>query len=492
MDTLFGSEYWLARFLFQKGLAAIYFIAFLTALNQFRPLLGENGLLPVPRFLRSVNFNQAPSVFHLHYCDEFLLFIVCAGIALSSAILIGLPELGMWWIPAIVWSLIWIFYLSIVNVGQIFYAFGWESMLLEAGFLAIFMGSQRTAVPLLIIFLVRWMLFRVEFGAGLIKIRGDKCWRDLTCLNYHHETQPMPNPLSWYFHHLPPWMHKLEVIGNHFFQLIAPWGLFFPQPIASIAAGLIIISQLWLVLSGNFSWLNWLVIVLALPSFGNTQLRTILPINPPPVSQSTVHQWFVFAATFLIIILSWWPIRNLLSKRQLMNASFNPYHIVNTYGAFGSVTKKRYEIIIEGTCNSSVTTYTTWLEYEFKGKPGNINRRPPQFAPYHLRLDWLMWFLPFNLRFNAEGKTQGPYYYREWFLKLIEKLLYNDRAILKLLRNNPFPDSPPCFIRARVYLYKFTSPQERKKTGAWWRRELVGEYLPPITLQDIQEVKRSL
>lgn len=473
LDYFFGQDYWLARFIFQRGLSAIYLVAFLVAVNQFLPLLGKNGLLPVPQFLRRVTFRQKPSIFHLYYSDKLLLFIAWSGVALSITTLLGLSDKLPWWGSASIWILLWVLYLSIVNVGQTFYSFGWESMLLEAGFIAIFLGSNQLAVPLLAILLLRWMLFRVEFGAGLIKIRGDKCWRDLTCLNYHHETQPMPNPFSWYFHNLPQQIHKLEVVGNHFFQLVVPWGLFFPQPIAAISAGLIIFSQLWLVASGNFSWLNWIVIILAFSGFNNVQLAGIIRLLPPEtLLRPATQEVFVIAATVLIVFLSWWPVKNLVSRRQLMNASFNPYNIVNTYGAFGSVTKKRYEIVIEGTDDIAVTPQTKWRKYEFKGKPGNLKRQPSQFAPYHLRLDWLMWFA------SLDPKRQ-----KHWFLPLAEKLIRNDKAILKLLRHNPFPDIPPRFIRARYYLYQFTTPQERKETGQWWKRTLIGEYLPPIFLK---------
>ena len=167
------------------------------------------------------------------------------------------------WAAMLMWLVLWLLYLSIVNVGQTWYGFGWESLLLEAGFLAIFLGNDETAPPLLVLLLARWLLFRVEFGAGLIKLRGDPCWRDLTCLYYHHETQPMPGPLSWFFHHLPKPLHRVEVAGNHFAQLVVPFALFAPQPVASVAAAIVIVTQLWLVLSGNFAWLNWVTIILA-------------------------------------------------------------------------------------------------------------------------------------------------------------------------------------------------------------------------------------
>ncbi len=192
MRWLESPDYWVARLVLQRGTAAIYLIAFVVAVNQFRPLLGERGLLPAPRFLGLVPFRQAPSIFHLHYSDRFVGLVAWAGVLLSASALLGLESRSLW-LSMLVWFVLWALYLSIVNVGQEFYAFGWESLLLETGFLAIFLGPSQMAPPLLVLWAVRWLVFRVEFGAGLIKLRGDPCWRDLTCLEYHHETQPMPN-----------------------------------------------------------------------------------------------------------------------------------------------------------------------------------------------------------------------------------------------------------------------------------------------------------
>jgi len=474
MEFLFGHEYWLARLVIQKGLGILYLVAFIVVLQQFKPLLGEHGLLPVPDFLKIANFEQTPSIFHLFYSDKFLTIIAWCGIILALSVITGLVEKLPWWGSAIVFALLWFFYLSIVNVGQTFYSFGWESLLLEVGFLSIFLGSGKMSVPIFIIWLMRFTLFRLEFGAGLIKLRGDECWRNLTCLNYHHETQPMPNPLSWYFHNLPEPIHKLEVIGNHFFQLVVPWGLFLPQPIAAISASLIMFSQFWLVLSGNFAWLKWTAILLAFSAFPNQILGKILPLTiPQNLTTPMAFQVTTMPIALILALMAIWPITNMLSRRQLMNASFNSLHIMNTYGAFGTVTKERYEIVIEGTNDEAITPQTQWQEYEFKGKPGNIYNRPRQYAPYHLRLDWLMWFQAFN----------PPGYYEPWFVAFIQKLLEGDKAVLSLLRENPFPSHPPRFIRARYYLYEFTSPKERRETGQYWKRKLITEYLPPVTLK---------
>jgi len=312
----------------------------------------------------------------------------------------------------------------------------------------------------------------VEFGAGLIKMRGDRCWRQLTCLDYHHETQPMPNPLSWYFHHLPKGLHRLEVAGNHFAQLVAPFALFAPQPVAGIGAAIMIGTQLWLVLSGNFSWLNLVTITLAFVAIDSSWLHWVLPVSPP--LQSNGPLWYVvivMMVTALVVVLSFWPVRNMLSRRQFMNASFNTVHLVNTYGAFGSVTRVRHEVVVEGTDDVNPSASTTWREYEFKAKPGDPRRRPPQLAPYHLRLDWLMWFA-----------ALAPAHAHSWFVPFVVRLLENDRATLALLAGNPFPNEPPRFVRARLYRYRFTTRGERKDGGAWWVRQHVGEYLPPVAL----------
>ena len=472
MTGLEAPDYWLARLLLQRTLAAIYLVAFLVALQQFRPLLGERGLLPVTDYVRAVPFRRSPSLFHLRYSDRLLVAVALAGIALAAAALLGLPD--TWPIPLtmLLWTTLWALYLSIVNVGQTFYSFGWETLLLETGFLAIFLGPAWTAPPLLLIWLFRWLLFRVEFGAGMIKIRGDRCWRDLTCLYYHHETQPMPNPLSWYFHHLPKPLHRAEVLGNHFAQLVVPFLLFFPQPIATLAGLVILGTQSWLLISGNFSWLNVVTMTLAIASLDDAALMRVLPIARPELVGEPWHQWLVVGVAIVVALLSYRPARNLLSRRQLMNTSFDPLHLVNTYGAFGSITKERYEIVIEGTDEAVLTPHTAWREYEFKAKPGDVRRRPPQYAPYHLRLDWLMWF----------AAMSSPMYH-EWFVPLVVKLLEADRATLRLLRSDPFAGARPRFVRATLYLYRFTTSRERRETGAWWTRSRVDEYLQPVGLR---------
>ncbi|MGW0775368.1 lipase maturation factor family protein [Streptomyces sp. NPDC002835] len=459
----FGDDaYWLSRLVFQRALAAVYLVAFLSAALQFKALIGERGMLPVPDYLHRTDRRSAPTLFRLHYSDRFFALVAWTGCLLSAALVAGAADrlpLGaaMAW-----WAVLWVLYLSIVNVGQTWYGFGWESLLLETGFLAVFLGNEHVEPPVLVLWLLRWLLFRVEFGAGLIKLRGDACWRDLTCLYFHHETQPMPGPLSRLFHLLPKPVHRIETAANHVVQLGVPVLLFTPQPVASIAAALIVVTQLWLVLSGNFAWLNWLTIVLALSAVDGSLIAGAHPLPRAPLW----YQVVVLAVTALVLVLSYRPALNLFSKHQAMNRSYDALHLVNSYGAFGTVGRVRQELVVEGTDEGTV-----WREYEFKGKPGDERRLPRQYAPYHLRLDWMMWFAALS-----------PAYARPWFLPFVERLLEGDRDTLRLLRRNPFPDAPPAYVRARLYRYRFTTRRERRETGARWHRTFVREFLAPTRL----------
>ncbi|MFB7405625.1 lipase maturation factor family protein [Streptomyces sp. NPDC056202] len=469
MEWFTAPDHWLSRIVFQRGLAGLYCVAFLSAALQFRALIGERGMLPVPAYVRGTRPRHTPSLFHWRYSDRLFAAVAWTGAALALALLAGAGDAVPLPVSMLLWLVLWALYLSIVNVGQTWYAFGWESLLLETGFLAVFLGNDEVGAPVLVLFLLRWLLFRVEFGAGLIKIRGDRCWRDLTCLCHHHETQPMPGPLSWFFHHLPRPLHRVETAANHVVQLFVPFLLFTPQPVATVAAGLMIATQLWLVLSGNFAWLNWITIVLALSVVDASPVTGEHPRPDPPV-------WYVVllvAVTLFVLVRSYRPVRNLLSRNQAMNRSYDPYHLVNTYGAFGTVGRIRDEIVVEGTDDPEPHAGTVWREYGFKGKPGDPRRLPRQFAPYHLRLDWLMWFAALS-----------PGYARDWFGPFVERLLDGDRDTLRLLARNPFPDAPPTFVRARLYRYRYTTWRELRATGAWWHRTLVREYLPPTRLRE--------
>src|SRR5919199_1801618 len=280
-----STGYWLTRWLFQRALGGVYLIAFLVVVNQFRPLLGEHGLLPAPQFIRRVRFRVAPSLFFLWPTDMAFAVFGWIGVALAVVATTGLSERFGLALSMPIWALLWVIYLSFVNIGQTFYGFGWESILLETGFLAIFLGAAPVAPSIVMIWLLRWVLFRVMFGAGLIKLRGDPCWRDLTCLFYHYETQPLPNPLSWYFHWSPGWVHKTGVIFTHVVQVLVPFFYFAPQPWSSLA--------------------GLLTIILAISTFSDALLGWLIPLAPPAAAAfPPVYSGVVWGVALLVAVLS--------------------------------------------------------------------------------------------------------------------------------------------------------------------------------------------
>lgn len=476
-SPLFGaattSDFWLTRLLLQRGLAAIYGIGFLVAINQFAPLLGTHGLTPVPYFLQNTKFAESPSLFYAHYSDAFAKGLAVSGLACALLALSGASERFGTLASMVVWGWMWIVYLSIVNVGQVWYGFGWETLLVECGFLAIFLGARDAAPPVIVIWMFRWVLFRLMFGAGMIKLRGDPCWRDFTCLAYHYRTQPLPNPVSWYLDKSPMLVHRLGVLFNHLAEVIAPFGYFVPSVNVVRVAGIItLLFQGSIIISGNLSWLNWLTLVIATSCLDDGLLTRVLPAKPLALAPlATPHQVALGALTVVILLLSIRPALNLLSSGQMMNASFEPLHLVNTYGAFGSVSRKRFEVILEGTTDSVITSASVWKEYQFKAKPGDVSRRLPWVAPYHLRLDWLMWFIPLG-----SGGSDS------WYAALVARLLQNDKPTLSLMSGNPFPDRPPAWIRGSFHEYRFTTWAERRASGNYWVRTRAGDMMRPVSL----------
>jgi hypothetical protein len=310
------------------------------------------------------------------------------------------------------------------------------------------------------------------FGAGLIKLRGDQCWRDLTCMDYHYLTQPVPNPFSWYWHKLPSWFQKFSVFSTHVVELIVPFMLFLPAPFCYVGGLLTVGFQITLIISGNLSWLNYITIVVCIPCFDDAFFQYFSNwgmYGAAPAGQ--IYMAVLAVLFFVIAIFSIRPILNLLSPQQAMNTSYDILRIVNTYGAFGSISKKRMEVVIEGTSDIRPTTKSVWKEYEFKVKPGDISRSPGWMSPYHYRIDWQMWFA-----------AMGNYQQHPWLLNLVAKFLSNDKDALTLIAKNPFPDAPPKFIQGILYEYKFTEFGD--ESGNWWTRKKMGQYLVPLSLDN--------
>ncbi len=482
------STYWLTRTFFLRSLGFIYFFAFLSLVRQLEGLLSSKGLLPSFLYLQKLihhyggpwsSFFDQPSLFFINCSDPFLFFFAYLGLVLAALLMAGIMN-----IPSL--FLLWLIHLSFCSIGQIFYGYGWEMLLLETGFLAMFLGpvlkpglwKTECAPPKIIFILLRWLTFRIMFGAGLIKLRGDPCWHDLTCLIYHYETQPIPNPLSWFLHQLPAAFHYTGVLFNHFVELIVPFFLFLSRPLRYTGGIFIIFFQFILILSGNLSFLNYLTILISLSAFDDHILKFVVPEKLRQRVENRMEgkilhgrKWAIYIYTGVVVLLSIQPVLNLFSSEQAMNRSFDPFHLVNTYGAFGSVGKVRNEIILEGTTDSLISDSTVWRTYEFKYKPGTLSRRPPVIAPYQPRLDWQIWFAA------MQTPAQNP-----WFIHLIYKLLQGDPIVSQLMDDNPFPEQAPRFIKADLFEYHFTLFKDRTKD--WWTRKWAGPYLPPLSLQN--------
>ncbi|KAL1498562.1 hypothetical protein AB1Y20_013881 [Prymnesium parvum] len=503
-------SFWLGRSLALRWLGGCYFVAFLIALRQNKPLIGTHGLSPLRHSLAASRaaghgFFARPTFFSQRGGDAALDAHAWAGLLLAAPLALtgagGAPQL----------LALFALYTSLVNVGQAWYAFGWETLLLETGFLAIFLCPLRPAgafpsclpPPQVVVWAFRWLLFRVMLGAGLIKWRGDRCWRpdagEPSAMDYFYETQPVPSPLSRRFHHMPRRWHRFETAaGLWVVELLTPPLLLLPgaaPPLVGVrtaAAVVQIAFQLVLIASGNLAFLNWLTIVPAFFCLPDAFLLRFAPSNaaaaataaaaaaaaegPSRGARAALH-----CALALLLARGSVPVvRNLLARggRQAMNRSYGPLRLVNTYGAFGSVTRERYEVVLEGTREEYPTEGADWREYEFVAKPGDVKRPPRWLSPYHLRLDWLMWFVPLS------GARTHP-----WLFHFIAKLLQNDQPTSRLLRHNPFLEGePPRFIRALLYEYSFASVEQTRRSGDYWVRRRVRQYLAPQSLKSLRPI----
>ena len=501
MNTLIDSEsemipdrsgnpptYWLTRFMILRLIGVIYAVAFLVLINEIIPLIGSDGLLPIGTYLKQVSnalgstgagFRRLPSLFWFIHSDAALLISAWIGFLLSLIVVAGYAN-------ALLLTVLWFLYMSFVHVGQEWYGYGWEIQLLETGFLAIFLCPlldmrpfPKRAAPMPIIVLFRWLIFRMMLGSGLIKIRGDEIWRNGTALYYHFETQPIPGPLSRWFHFLPHTLLKIGVWFNFLAELIAPWFVFWPRLARHIAGFIIVLFQVILILSGNLSFLNWLTIVPALACFDDGFWSKVLPKalvkkaqaadqNALPSRPVLVTAWVV---TIIVAILSIQPALNLLSSTQIMNTSYDPLELVNTYGAFGTVGQERLNVIFEGTMDDNPGDSAQWKPYIYKGLPVALDKRPPQIAPYQLHLDWQMLFA------SMGSPDEYP-----WTFNLVWKLLHNDATAVSLFAFNPFPGKPPRYIRAVLYRYTFAKPDNMQ--GLWWHRERADLWLSAMSIND--------
>jgi hypothetical protein len=452
----------LAEGLFLQLMGIIYAIAFWSLLIQAKGLWGKNGILPANFLLAQLKraglrrFYYVPTIFWINSGDKALVLSCLAGIVFGLLLAFGIQ-------PLLMLILLYVLYLSFKSIGQDFLNFQWDALLLEVGFASIIVAASPSAVTAILLWFV---LFKFMFMAGAVKLTsGDKVWRDLTAMTYHYETQPLPNPLSWYAHNLPLWYHRMTVIATFAIEDVVPFLIFGIPEMRLLAFALLMLLQLMIFLTGNYGPFNLLSAVMCIPLLPDSLLSS-LPIAPiaPALPDSLIA-----IPCILLILLSGINLLSLSKKRVPGNSILRllePFEISNGYGLFAVMTTKRYEIIVEWSEDGK-----TWTEYGFKWKPQSLKSHPPVSAPHMPRLDWLMWFLPFS-----------SYEYNGWFLRFLEKLLKNSPDVTALLKRAP--KDPPRFVRALAYDYHFTDPKTRKKTGTLWTRDLVGIYCPPLSARD--------
>lgn len=501
--------YHVARWAFLRALGLIYLAAFLSFWVQMPGLIGSRGIVPAERLMAAAaeqlgpgHLRALPTLCWVSASDGFLHTLCASGVLFSALLVAGVC-------PPLLLAMLYALYLSLVLVSRQFLAYQWDALLLEAGFLAIFYApfhawwrTSRERPPSAVVHaLLVWLLFRLMWSAGLVKLgSGDTAWwPDLTALTFHYQTQPLPPWTAWYLHAWPVSLHRLCCAMTLILELAFPLLIVGPRSARLLAFMGLVLLQGVILLTGNFTFFNWLAIALCLllledslfPARWRNRVFPSVHVAPAARWKQRLERAVQAGLAAGILILSvpvlwaqgekvlarWtgaqptaWP---LLLHR--LHRAAAPFHVVNSYGLFAMMTKTRPEILIQGSRDGE-----TWLDYEFPHKPGSVVRRPGFVAPHQPRLDWQMWFA-------ALGDMNSPAT-QSWFLPFMVRLLEGSPPVLSLMESNPFPDKPPLYVRALVTEYRFTTPAERKARGAWWKAaEPPRVFCPPISFQNLRE-----
>jgi lipase maturation factor 1 len=487
--------YFWARGWFLRTLGVIYLIAFVSLWVQVDGLIGSNGISPVNQFLPAVHeqlgrraYSLLPTLCWFNSSNAFLHFLCAGGVVLSLLLIAGL-------VPVVSLIALFVFYLSLTIAGQAFLSFQWDILLLETGFLAIFLApwqiwpkrEREPPVSRAALFLLKLLLFKLMVMSGVVKLTsGDDSWgwldhsfhwSALTALDYHYWSQPLPTVFGWWADKSPEWFKHFSVAFCLTVEIIASFFIWAPRRPRLIAAGLIVFLQIAIAVTGNYCFFNLLTIALCLLLIDDAAIGrkyeavidrrysyrlSIYGAIAVIVLTVPINAWLIFTA---FKSDASWP-RPLAAVYGRIEA----FRIANGYGLFRVMTKDRAEIVFEGSADG-----VDWLPYEFKWKPGDVKRAPGWCAPHQPRLDWQMWFAALGT------PQQNP-----WFGGLVVRLLQGSRDVSRLLARNPFPDQPPRFIRASFYRYRFTTVEEHRQSGAWWKRQELGEYLPTISLDQLR------
>jgi len=486
----------LVRWIFLRAVGINYLFAFLSLSSQIIGLVGHDGIAPAENLLKLANqqatankigldrYHLVPTLCWYNTSDGFLKFQCAAGIALAGLVIAGIA-------PAPCLFLLWLIYLSLTTVCGVFLGFQWDNLLLETGLLAIFFAplqirprrpSSEAPPSRTVLWLLRWLVFRLMFESGCVKLMSrDLTWRHLTALNFHFETQPLPTWIGWYAHQMPAWLLRASTAVMFGIELAVPFLIFLPRRLRHCAAAAFAALQVLILLTGNYCFFNWLTLALCLPLLDDALLHRFLPAcwrtKPPVLRRDSWARWPVQVTLALAVIVACASLVQLFATFHVLLRHPDPAYAVfrwvqplrsfNNYGLFAVMTTTRLEIVVEGSNDGE-----SWSAYEFKYKPGDLQRRPGFVAPHQPRLDWQMWFA-----------ALGDYRQNPWFVNFCIRLLQGSPEVTALLERNPFPKAPPRFIRAELYEYHFTDAATRRRSGEWWRRELKGIYLPPFSLE---------
>jgi len=504
--------YFWARRWFLRALGLTYLVAFASLWVQVDGLVGSNGVSPLNQFLPAVYerfgrsaYSLLPTLCWLDSSNGFLHFLCGGGVVLSLLLILGIA-------PALLLVVLFVFYLSLTIAGQTFLSFQWDILLLETGFLSIFLAPWRlwprelmwrpgsatpaTGSPVSRpgLFLLKFLLFKLTLMSGVVKLTsGDDCWWNLTALDYHYWSQPLPTVFAWWADKSPEWFKHFSVAFCLVVEIIVPFFIWAPRRPRLIAAGLMIFLQIVIAVTGNYCFFNLLTIALCLllidDSVAASLCRGVLLHRVPDTAtqrrgyncalplQDRLCSYAAIAVVIVTLPINAWLIFSAFKPHEewprpliAIYGRLEPFRIVNGYGLFRVMTKERGEIVIEGSADG-----IDWLPYEFKWKPGDVMRTPGWCAPHQPRLDWQMWFA-----------ALGSYRENPWFGRLIVRLEWS-RDVSRLLAKNPFSHEPPRYIRAMFYRYRFTTLRERSETGAWWKREELREYLPTVSLDQVRQ-----
>jgi predicted DCC family thiol-disulfide oxidoreductase YuxK len=478
--------YFVARRWFLRALGVIYLVAFVSLWVQIDGLIGSNGITPVSEFLPAARDHLGPNAWSvlptlcwLNSSNAFLHCLCGGGVVLSLLLIVGIA-------PVLSLIALFVFYLSLTIAGQTFLSFQWDILLLEAGFLSIFLAptqlwpqrGREPPVSRAALFLLKLLLFKLMVMSGVVKLTsGDDCWWNLTALDYHYWSQPLPTIFGWWADQHPEWFKRFSVAFCLVVEIIVPVFIWAPRRPRLIACGLMVFLQIVIALTGNYCFFNLITIALCLLLIDDASLRRKQPAVSDRSYSWRLSMYGAVAAIVVMFPVNAWLIFTAFEPDAswprtigFVYQRLEPFRIVNGYGLFRVMTKDRREIVIEGSADG-----IEWQPYEFKWKPGDAMRAPGWCAPHQPRLDWQMWFA-----------ALGSYRQNPWLTRLVICLLHGKPDVSQLFERNPFQNAPPRYVRATFYRYRFTTAEEHRQTGAWWKRQELGEYLPSVALEQFR------